>query len=141
MLSFWSDPCRLPLANLKRDNLDWQGHRLMIYGKGGPYGSRTKRRIVPLTARLQPLIEGHLAIHESLEMSVRTIQRIVKRVANRARISLQRHRDPKRDLPARPSASARPRPAHHHRDLPQPLPRGGDPRISGEMVKRRERDP
>ena len=26
------------LANLKRANLDWQTHRLMIYGKGGPYG-------------------------------------------------------------------------------------------------------
>ena len=28
------------LANLKRANLDWQNHRLMIYGKGGPCGSR-----------------------------------------------------------------------------------------------------
>ena len=26
------------LANLTKDNLDWQNHRLMIYGKGGPYG-------------------------------------------------------------------------------------------------------
>jgi len=23
---------------LKRDNLDWQQHRLRVYGKGGPYG-------------------------------------------------------------------------------------------------------
>jgi integrase len=27
------------LAHLKKDNIDWQDHRLMIYGKGGPYGS------------------------------------------------------------------------------------------------------
>ena len=47
-----------------RDNIDWQGHRLMIYGKGGPYGSKSKRRIVPLTARVQPLIEGHFALHD-----------------------------------------------------------------------------
>jgi len=24
------------LAKLTKDNLDWQNHRLMIYGKGGP---------------------------------------------------------------------------------------------------------
>ncbi len=48
------------LANLKRDNLDWQTHRLMIYGKGGPFGSKSKRRVIPLSARIQPLIEGYL---------------------------------------------------------------------------------
>ena len=26
------------LANLTKENLDWQNHRFMIYGKGGPYG-------------------------------------------------------------------------------------------------------
>jgi integrase len=25
------------LATLKRENIDWQGHRLTIYGKGGHY--------------------------------------------------------------------------------------------------------
>ena len=40
------------LANLKRANLDWQTHRLMIYGKGGPYGTKSKRRVIPLTARI-----------------------------------------------------------------------------------------
>jgi integrase len=24
------------LANLTKDNLDWQSHRIMVYGKGGP---------------------------------------------------------------------------------------------------------
>jgi integrase/recombinase XerD len=51
-------------AGLKKDNLDWQNHRLMIYGKGGPYGTKSKRRIVPLTSRVQPLIEGHLALYD-----------------------------------------------------------------------------
>jgi len=32
------------LATLKRTQIDWQTHRLTIYGKGGPYGSRSKRR-------------------------------------------------------------------------------------------------
>lgn len=75
------------LANLKKDNIDWQGHRLMIYGKGGPYGSKSKRRIIPLSNRIQPLIEGYFALHDTLGMTPRTIQNIVKRMANRARIS------------------------------------------------------
>ncbi len=61
--------------------------RYMVYGKGGPYGSRTKRRVIPLSPRIQPLIEGHFALHESLGMSPRTIQRLLKRLANRATIS------------------------------------------------------
>ena len=75
------------LANLKRANLDWQTHRLMIYGKGGPFGSKSKRRVIPLSARIQPLIEGYFALHETFGFSARTIQRMLKRLANRARIS------------------------------------------------------
>ena len=75
------------LAGLKKTNLDWHTHRIMVYGKGGPYGSRTKRRVIPLSPRIQPLIEGHFALHESLGMSPRTIQRFLKRLANRASIS------------------------------------------------------
>ena len=55
------------LAGLTRENIDWQSHRVMVYGKGGPYGSKTKRRVIPLTPRI--------------------LQRLMKRVANRARVS------------------------------------------------------
>ncbi|MDA2931414.1 tyrosine-type recombinase/integrase [Acidobacteria bacterium AH-259-O06] len=75
------------LAGLKKTNLDWQAHRIMVYGKGGPCGTRTKRRVLPLSPRTQPLIEGHFALHESFAMSPRNIQRLLKRVANRASIS------------------------------------------------------
>lgn len=74
-------------ASLTTSNLDWQMHRLSVHGKGGPYGSRSKRRIVPLSARVQPLLEGHLSLHDKLDFSSRTVQRVVKRVASRARIS------------------------------------------------------
>lgn len=74
------------LAKLNKDNLDWQNHRLMIYGKGGPYGKLSKRRIIPLSPRVQPLLEGHLGLHDDLTIGVRTIQRLVKTVANRAHI-------------------------------------------------------
>jgi integrase/recombinase XerD len=58
----------------------------MIYGKGGPYGSRSKRRLIPLSARVQPLIEGHLALYDTVGMTPRTIQSLVKGVATRAHI-------------------------------------------------------
>jgi integrase/recombinase XerD len=53
---------------LTKNNLDWQTHRLMVYGKGGPYGSQTKRRIIPLSARVQPLLEGHLSLHDEIKI-------------------------------------------------------------------------
>jgi integrase/recombinase XerD len=75
------------LAKLKKDNIDWQGHRLMVYGKGRPYGSQTKRRVIPLSSRVQPLLEGHFALHDTLGLAPRTIQVLVKRIANRAHVS------------------------------------------------------
>jgi integrase/recombinase XerD len=74
------------LSKLTKDNLDWQNHRLMIYGKGGPYGKLSKRRIIPLSPRLQPILEGHLGLHDSIKIGVRTIQRMVKQIANKAQI-------------------------------------------------------
>ena len=64
------------LANLKRANLDWQTHRLMIYGKGGPFGSKSNRRVIPLSAHIQPIFEGYFALHETFRFSTRTIQRM-----------------------------------------------------------------
>ena len=75
------------LASLNKNNIDWQNHRLIIYGKGGPYGKKTKRRIVPISQRVRPILEGHFALHSTLGMSKRTIQRLVKNMANRAHIS------------------------------------------------------
>lgn len=67
--------------------LEWQEHRLVIPGKGGPYGKHSKRRVIPMTERVRRLIEYHFAEHNDIGMSGRTIQRIVKRVANRAGIA------------------------------------------------------
>jgi integrase len=33
------------LARLSPAQIDWQGHRLTIYGQDGPYGAKAKRRI------------------------------------------------------------------------------------------------
>ena len=75
------------LAHLTPPQIDWQGHRLTIDGKGGPYGRRAKRRIIPLAARLQSLIAHHFALQDTIGLTPRAMQLLVKRVANRARIS------------------------------------------------------
>ena len=75
------------LANLTKDNVQWQERRLVIYGKGGPYGKKSKRRVIPMTPRVRTLIEHQFAYRDDMGMSGRTIQRIVRRAAERAGIS------------------------------------------------------
>ena len=74
-------------SGLKKDNLQWQERRLVIFGKGGIYGKKSKRRIVPMTERVRRVLEYHFGHEDTLGISSRTIQRIVRRVANRAFIS------------------------------------------------------
>jgi len=74
-------------ADLKKENIQWQERRLVIYGKGGPYGKKTKRRIIPMTERVRSLIEYHFAENNDTGMSKRTIERIVKKVADKAGVS------------------------------------------------------
>ena len=68
------------LADLTKDNMDWQMHRLVFKGKG------EKRRSLELSARVRDLMEAHISVHDCFHMGVRKIQRIVNRVANRAKI-------------------------------------------------------
>lgn len=77
------------LVNLRAENIDWQGHQLIIHGKGetdkkGKF--RKKRRIVPMTARTAALLEGWFATKESIGVGIRACELIVKRIANRAKI-------------------------------------------------------
>ena len=45
---------RVSLAELTKENVDWQMHRLMIYGKSGPYGTKSSATSSPVP-RVQPL--------------------------------------------------------------------------------------
>jgi len=74
-------------ADLKKDNIQWQEKRLVIYGKGGPYGKKTKRRIIPMAERVRRLLEYHFAENNNTGMVKRTVARIVKKVAEKAGIS------------------------------------------------------
>ena len=75
------------LCGLRRNQTHWQENQLVVWGKGGPYGRRGKRRVVPLTARAKRLLEIHFCTRDRIGLSKRTAQRIVKRVANRAMIT------------------------------------------------------
>ena len=55
-------------------------------GKGGPFGKRSKYRVVPLSARASRLLETHFVLEDSFGLTPRTAQRRIKAVANRARL-------------------------------------------------------
>jgi len=74
-------------ADLTIDNIQWQEKRLVIYGKGGPYGKKTKRRIIPMTERVRSLMKYHFAENNGIGATKRTVARIVKKVADKAGIS------------------------------------------------------
>ena len=53
-------------GDLKKDNIQWQERRLVIYGKGGPYGKKTKRRIIPMTDWVRRLMEYYFAENDGI---------------------------------------------------------------------------
>jgi integrase/recombinase XerD len=53
----------------------------------GRYGKRPKHRVVPMSRRIQPLMEHYFAIYARWFVGPRQVQKIVKRVANRAKIT------------------------------------------------------
>lgn len=74
-------------TGLKKNNIQRQERRLVIYGKGGPYGKKTKKRIIPMTERVRRLLECHFAENNNTGITKRTVARIVKKVTDKANIS------------------------------------------------------
>jgi integrase/recombinase XerD len=75
------------LCALTPRNILWQQRTLRISGKGGPYGKKTKKRVVPVSKRVLALLEHYFAINDSFPVGVRQVQKIVKLIANRAKIT------------------------------------------------------
>ena len=75
------------LCGLRREDVHWQENHLVIWGKGGPFGTRGKRRIVPLAERAKRLLEMRFVTSDRMGLTVRTAQRVVTQVANRALIT------------------------------------------------------
>ena len=74
-------------CGLNRKDIHWQENEAVIWGKRKKLSLRKKRRIVPLTPRVRQLYEIHFTTNDGFNLSVRTIQRIIKSVANRAMIT------------------------------------------------------
>lgn len=75
------------LCGLTPTNMLWQQKAFRIEGKGGMYGKQSKKRVVPMSRRIQPLMEHYFALHEKWFVGARQAQKIVKRIADRARIA------------------------------------------------------
>jgi integrase/recombinase XerD len=75
------------LAGLNKEQIQWQQCAIRIKGKGGPYGKNSKLRVVPISRRLKPLLEHFFVLHNKFPWTARTIQRVMKRLGNRAGIT------------------------------------------------------
>ena len=75
------------LCSLTPGEILWQQKSILISRKGGPYGKKTKKRVVPMSGRVQSLIEHYFAINEKFPIGPRQVQKVVKEIANRAQIS------------------------------------------------------
>jgi integrase/recombinase XerD len=47
------------LASLRAAMIDWDNQIMLVHGKGGPYGLRSKLRVVPLTPRVAAVLREH----------------------------------------------------------------------------------
>ena len=75
------------LCNLTPQNILWQQKSLRINGKGGRYGKKAKKRVAPMSKRVQTLLEHYFAINDKWPVGVRQAQKIVKNIANKAQLS------------------------------------------------------
>ena len=76
------------LCGLTPKQIQWQQRSLRIKGKGGPFGKQSKARVVPMSVRVRAIFEPYFALHDSFPVGVRRAQKVVKAVANRARLSV-----------------------------------------------------
>ena len=75
------------LCGLTDKSIQWQQHQLRLKGKGGPFGTKSKQRVVPMSPRVRSLLEPYFTLNKEWFVKPRQAQNIVKRVANRAKIS------------------------------------------------------
>jgi len=75
------------LCSLTGESIQWQQRAVRVKGKGGPYGKRSKNRVVPLSPRIRAILEPYFALNQKWFVGTRQAQYIVKRVANRAKLS------------------------------------------------------
>ncbi len=72
------------LCALTTKDVLWQQRQLRVRGKGGPYGKKSKVRVVPMSGRLRGLLEHHFTLRKDFPVRPRRAQGLIKEVANRA---------------------------------------------------------
>ena len=75
------------LCALTPQHIQWQQKSMRITGKGGMYGKKSKKRVVPLSKRVQTLFEHYFAMKDTWPVGIRQVQKTVKEVANRAQLT------------------------------------------------------
>jgi len=75
------------LCSLTGESIQWQQRAIRIKGKGGPYGKRSKQRVVPMSPRVRAILEPYFALNQKWFIGPRQAQKVVKRVANRAKLT------------------------------------------------------
>jgi integrase/recombinase XerD len=75
------------LCSLSPERVLWQQKALRINGKGGPYGQKSKQRVVPMSKRVQTLLEHYFALNTRWPVGIRQVQKRVKHLANKAQLS------------------------------------------------------
>ena len=73
------------LCSITQENILWQQKSIRITGKGGIHGKKSKKRVVPMSPRVQALLEHYFAINDKWPVGSRQVQKIVKEIANRAK--------------------------------------------------------
>lgn len=61
-------------TSLSRDYIDWQGGKLIIFGKGRPYGYKTKWCGIPMSNRARSMLEAFFALENKIEYGPRQAQ-------------------------------------------------------------------
>jgi integrase/recombinase XerD len=77
------------LCALKPEHIQWQQRQMRIQGKGGPFGKKSKIRVVPMSPRVRALFEPYFAVHDAFPVGPRQVQKLVKGLANRAKLTQQ----------------------------------------------------
>jgi integrase/recombinase XerD len=75
------------LAGLGKDQIQWQQGAIRIKGKGGPFGKKSKVRVIPHVAPSKTLARKFFVLNDKFPWTARTIQRAMKRIANKAGIT------------------------------------------------------
>ena len=75
------------LCSITPENILWQQKSIRITGKGGPHGKKSKKRVVPMSTRVLALLEHYFAINDKWPVGPRQVQKIVKELANRAKLT------------------------------------------------------